>query len=101
MDELHAQGSAIPLQAQLRGDSLPPEATTDPGGLAVWASLRSAHGPRAAVTERRLEWDRDRGSYVTELPGPEPGLYDVRVSVRAVPGVGDLSASDTLAVVAP
>ncbi|WP_039932708.1 lipase/acyltransferase domain-containing protein [Streptomyces viridochromogenes] len=101
LDELHPQGCAIPLQAQLRGDSLPPEATTDPGGLAVWASLRPVHGPRAVVAERRLEWDRDRGSYVTELPGPEPGLYDVRVSVRAVPGVGDLSASDTLAVVAP
>ncbi|WP_326582906.1 hypothetical protein OG889_30315 [Streptomyces sp. NBC_00481] len=101
VDELHARGATIPLETRLRGDSLPPEATADPGGLAVWATLRPVHGPRAAVAEVRLEWDGDRGGYVTELPGQEPGLYDVRVSVRAVPGVGDLSASDCLAVVAP
>lgn len=86
---------------RLRGDSLPQEATADPAGLAVWATLRPVRGPRAAVAEVRLEWDRDTGSYVTEVPGQEPGLYDVRVSVRAVPGVGDLSVSDTIAVVAP
>ncbi|MET7288992.1 hypothetical protein [Streptomyces sp. NPDC005573] len=101
MDELHAHGATIPLQVRLRGDRLPPEATTGAAGLAVWATLRPVHGPRSAAAEVRLEWDGDEGGYVTQLPGPEPGLYDVRVSVRAVPGVGDLSASDSLAVVAP
>lgn len=100
VEELHAQGSAIPLQVQLCGDSLPQEVTADPDRLAVWATLRPVHGPRAAVTEARLDWDSDRGGYVTELPGPQAGLHDVRVSVRAVPGVGDLSVSDTTAVVA-
>ncbi|MFF8596969.1 esterase/lipase family protein [Streptomyces sp. NPDC015220] len=101
VEELHIQGSAIPLEVRLRGDSLPQDATTDPAALAVWATLRPVQGPRAPVAEVRLEWDEERGSYLTELPGQEPGLYDMRVSARAVPGVGDLSASDTIAVVAP
>ncbi|GAA1387818.1 hypothetical protein GCM10009661_75130 [Catellatospora chokoriensis] len=100
VDELHAQGATIPLRVWLCGGSLPPEAT-GAAGLAVWATVRPVRGPRSAVAEVRLEWDCDGGSYVTELPGQEPGLYDVRVSVRAVPGVGDLSTSDTLAVVVP
>lgn len=100
VDELHARGDVIPLEVRLCGDGLPPQATADPGRPAVWATLRPVHGPRAAVAEVRLEWDGDRGGYVTELPAPEPGLYDVRVSARAVPGAGDLSASDSLAVVA-
>jgi hypothetical protein len=49
----------------------------------------------------RLDWDRDTGSFVTDLPGQEPGLYDVAVKAREVPGVGDLTATDTVAVVEP
>ncbi|MFJ8782286.1 hypothetical protein [Streptomyces sp. NPDC102476] len=77
VDELHAQGSAIPLQVRLRGDRLPQENTLDPSGLAVWATLRPAHGPGAPVAEVRLAWNGEQGSYVTELPSSEPGLYDV------------------------
>ncbi|MEU1520519.1 hypothetical protein ABZ490_51975 [Streptomyces sp. NPDC005811] len=100
VEELHLQGDAIPLEVRLCGDSLAEEATADPGALAVWATLRPAGGPRRVVAEVRLEWDGERGAFAADLPGPPgDGLYDVRVSVRAVPGVGDLSVSDSIAVV--
>ena len=42
---------------------------------------------------------RDRGGFDGELPGQAPGLYEVRVSAREVPGAGDLVVTDTVAVV--
>ncbi|MGV9316092.1 esterase/lipase family protein [Streptomyces sp. NPDC003691] len=101
LDELHPEGAAIPLRVRLCGDGLPPEAVTGAARLAVWATVRPVYGPRAAVAEVRLEWAGEHRAYAADLPGLPAGLYDLRVSVRAVPGAGDLSASDAFAVVAP
>ncbi|MCX4750401.1 hypothetical protein OG455_33665 [Kitasatospora sp. NBC_01287] len=99
LDELHPEGTPIPLRVRLRGDVLPAE-----GPAAVWAVLRPVGEPRRTVAEVRLDQDQqdqESGGFSTELPGLPPGLYDVRVSARAVPGVGDLNAADTVAVVGP
>jgi hypothetical protein len=101
LDELHAQGEPVLLRARLRGGRLPSAAVDAPASLALWASLAPADDPRTPPTEARLEWDERTGSYVTELPSPPPGLYDIEVAAQAVPGAGDLAATDTVAVVAP
>ncbi|WP_441246601.1 lipase family alpha/beta hydrolase [Kitasatospora sp. McL0602] len=94
LEELHQPGQPIPLRVRLRGDSVPGLPDT------VWAAVRSTEGTGTRL-DVRLDWDERAGCFTAELPAQPPGLYDVRVSARAVPGVGDLSASDTVAVVAP
>ena len=47
----------------------------------------------------QLSWDAAQGGFEGELPGQVPGLYEIRVSAREVPGAGDLVATDTVAVV--
>lgn len=101
LDELHGAGEPVPLRVRLRGDSLPDEISTTPASLALWATMRAAKGAGAPMAEVRLDWEEATGSYVTELPEQPPGLYDIEVAVQAVPGVGDLEVSDTVAVVAP
>ncbi|MFK0014835.1 esterase/lipase family protein [Streptomyces sp. NPDC091027] len=101
LDELHGVGEPIPLQVRLRGDSLPEAISAAPASLALWATVRATEGARTPVAEVRLNWDEITGSYVAELPGQPPGLVDIEVAAQAVPGVGDLEVSDTVAVVAP
>ncbi|WP_043684276.1 esterase/lipase family protein [Streptomyces xylophagus] len=101
LDELHGQGQPVPLRVRLLGDHLPEELSAAAGSLAVWATVRPVEGPRTPLAEVRLDWDEQSGSYLTELPGQSPGLYDVDVVVQAVPGIGDLNASDAVAVIAP
>jgi hypothetical protein len=101
LNELHGWGQPIPLGVRLRGDHLPEAVSGAPGSLRPWATLRAVEGPRTPLAEVRLDWDERSGGYTTELPGPPPGLYDVEVTVRAVPGAGDLSATDTVAVASP
>ncbi|MFB7473774.1 esterase/lipase family protein [Kitasatospora sp. NPDC056184] len=95
LDELHPAGAAVPLRVRLRGDTAPE------GGeaLSVWAAVRQAEEPGRRTAEVRLEWDPAEGCHRADLPGQRPGLYDVKVTVRAVPGVGDLTAGDAFAAV--
>ncbi|WP_405908789.1 hypothetical protein OG742_30775 [Streptomyces sp. NBC_00828] len=101
LDELHATGEPVPLRVRLRGDHLPDEVSATPASLALWATLHPAETRRTPVAEVRLDWDEATGSYFTQLPGQPPGLYDVEVAVQAVPGIGDLDTTDTVAVIAP
>ncbi|MFE2104759.1 esterase/lipase family protein [Kitasatospora sp. NPDC059463] len=96
LDELHPAGATVPLRVRLRGDAVPEGGE----GLPVWATLRQAEEPGARVAEVRLDWDPAEGCHRTDLPGQQPGLYDVKVTARAVPGVGDLTAGDAFAAVA-
>ncbi|WP_405730449.1 hypothetical protein OG607_30770 [Streptomyces sp. NBC_01537] len=101
LDELHSTGAPVPLRVHLRGDNLPEDLSSAPASLALWATMRTDESSDAPVAEVRLDWDETTSSYVTELPGQLPGLYDIEVAVQAVPGIGELDASDTVAVVAP
>ena len=53
----------------------------------------------AGRADVQLDWDPVQGDFDGELPGQAPGLYEVRVSAREVPGTGDLVVTDTVAVV--
>jgi hypothetical protein len=102
LEELHAQGDPIPLRVRLRATTTTGGELSNPTPPVVRAVLRRVEGGAPArVAEVCLDWDPDTGSFVTDLPGREPGLYDVAVKARAVPGVGDLTATDTVAVVEP
>jgi hypothetical protein len=51
--------------------------------------------PRVDV---RLDHDARSGHFVGHLPRQREGLYEVTVSAAGVPGGGDLTAGDTIAV---
>jgi len=91
LDEVHPAGVPIRLGAALR------EVEADVGARPVWARLRPVGG--AGHVDAPLGWDPAQGGFDGELPGQAPGLYEVRVSAREVPGAGDLEATDTVAVV--
>jgi hypothetical protein len=97
LDELHPAGEPIPVEAALREvDGPPPE-------LPVWVTLRPAPDPDGSAAgagrvDVRLGWDSATGSFRGELPGQPAGLYAVQVVTQAVPGGGDLTAEDTIAV---
>ncbi|MFD0349774.1 hypothetical protein ACFQ0M_34625 [Kitasatospora aburaviensis] len=94
LDELHLAGLPVPVRVRVRGDV--------PGSgepAAVWALLRQPDEPRARTAEVKLEWDPADRCYGADLPGQRPGLYDLKVTARAVPGAGDLTVTDTVAVV--
>ncbi|MEE1827300.1 hypothetical protein PUR61_34680 [Streptomyces sp. BE20] len=108
LDELHQAGAPVPLRVGLHRHTAPdsgPGAGPDsrPGDEppTVWASLRQAEAPGRRTAEVELDWDTAEGCYHTELPGQQPGLYDLKVTASAVPGAGDLTVTDTIAVVAP
>ncbi|MGH3934066.1 MAG: lipase/acyltransferase domain-containing protein, partial [Pseudonocardiaceae bacterium] len=93
LDEVYPAGEPIAVEATLR------EVDADVSGQGVWVLLRP-HGDQAAVqVDARLEWDGERGCFRGVLPGQAEGLYDVEVLSQQVPGAGDLTTCDTIAVV--
>ncbi len=94
LDEVHAAGEAIAVAATLR------EVNAEVSGQDVWALLRPHADMTAEPASTRLEWDDDRGCFRGMLPGQAEGLYDVEVLTQQVPGAGDLSTGDTIAVLA-
>jgi len=94
VDELNAAGVPIRVSVRLHGVE-----DADAAGVPVKVTLRAAGAaPRRA--EARLEWDPSSAAFLGDLPGQPPGMYDVEVAARAVPGGGDLDGQDSIAVVA-
>ncbi len=93
VDELLPAGRAIPVIAHIRQTA--PECVV---GHPVWATLRPVDQQRRAA-EVRLDWDAEERAFVAALEGQPPGLYDVTVEARAVPGAGDLRAVDSVQVI--
>ncbi len=94
LDEVYPAGEPIAVQASLR------EVDADVSGQEVWVLLRPHGDPTAAPVDARLEWDGKRGCFRGMLPGQAEGLYTVEVLTQQVPGAGDLTTCDTIAVVA-
>jgi pimeloyl-ACP methyl ester carboxylesterase len=94
LEEMYPASTPIPLEVVLRG--------VQGGGVEhpVWATVRRAED-RARVAEVRLDWDAARQRYIADLPGQPPDVYDVEITARSMPGAGDLSAADSVAVVEP
>jgi hypothetical protein len=91
LDEVHPAGTPIPLGAALR------EVTADLSGRPVWARLRPLDRP--SRVNAPLSWNPAREEFVGAFPGQPPGLYEIRVTARDMPGAGDLDAADVVAVV--
>jgi hypothetical protein len=88
LDEVHEGGVPIPVLVT------PREIDPDLGGRPVSARLTAEAG---TVTAIRL--DPVPGAFRGEFPSQPPGLYEVRVTAREVRAAGDLTTSDTIAVV--
>ena len=100
VDELYAAGEPVPLRVRLR------EARADVHDVAVAAVLRpvsgpAAHGEVAAAEPVRLAWDEACGCFAGEVRPTGVGVYDLAVTAEAVPGAGDLAATELVAVVEP
>ncbi len=93
LEEVHTAGEPIAVEATLR------EVDADVSDQGVWARLRLHGNPAAVPVEARLEWDSERDCFRGMLAGQAEGLYDVEVITQQVPGAGDLSARDTIAVI--
>lgn len=94
LDDLYGADLLIPLTV------LPRE--VDLGSQPVWASVTPVDGEAVSPpVDVRLEPDSTTGRFAGVLPALRPGLYEVTVSARAVPEVGDLSVGDTIAVIDP
>jgi hypothetical protein len=95
LEEMQEPGLPIAVRAAFHG--LDDEAAGQRVDTPVWASVHPDEGGPAE--HLRLVWDGAAGCFTGELPGRDPGLYTVKVSARNVPGGGDLSAVETLAVI--
>jgi lecithin:cholesterol acyltransferase len=94
--QLPGQPVAVEVRVSQRGPGEP----VDAAGTEVWATVRRP-GEVTRVRAMPLAYNAVTGTFSGELPGLDPGLYDVTVSAGSVKGAGDLSALAGLAVVAP
>ena len=100
VDELYAPGEPVPLRVRLR------EVAADVRGVAVAAVLRpvsvpGTNGDMAAGEPVRLAWDEAGGCFAAEVTAVEVGVYDLAVTAEAVPGAGDLTVAESVAVIEP
>ena len=101
VDELHVRGEPIPLTVRLR------RVEADVRDVAVAAVLRPVSGPAAdgsgAADEqvRRLTWDETAGCFAGEIAAPGAGVYDLTVITESVPGAGNLTVTESVAVIEP
>ena len=100
VDEIYGSGEPVPLQVRLcnvRGNV---------EGVAVAAILRPAGetgvpGAAAAREPVRLTWDQANGCFAAEITPAGIGIYDLTVTAEAVPGAGNLTVSESVAVIEP
>jgi hypothetical protein len=93
IDELQPAGATIPVAVRIHG--------IDPDAAArsiVTATVTDPADP-APPTKSRLGWDGDRSVFTADLPARTPGMYEVDVTAKAVPGGGDLTSQVDIAVV--
>jgi len=89
LDELYVRGEPITVRARLR------RVEADPRNTAVAAVLQPAGEPV------RLAWDSAQACFTGEVTANRAGLHDLAVTAEAVPGAGDLTVTDSVAVVDP
>ena len=98
VDELHARGEAIPLRVSLRG------VEGEVRDVVVAAVLRLVSGPGTAGDiggPVRLWWDAAARCFSGAVTAAQAGIYDLVVTAEAVPGAGDLTVAESVAVIDP
>jgi hypothetical protein len=91
LDDLHPADRPVPVTV------VPRCAPSDLGGRPLWITTRQQSG-RHPQKEQKMVLEPGRG-FTAELCGLAPGLHEVTVQAQEVPGIGDLWACDTIAVV--
>jgi pimeloyl-ACP methyl ester carboxylesterase len=86
VDELYLRGEPIPVRVRLR------EVAADVRGVTVAAVLQGRE-------PTRLTWDSAQEGFTGEVTAEQAGLYDLTVTAEAVPGAGDLSVTESVAVI--
>ncbi|MGW1248343.1 esterase/lipase family protein [Streptomyces sp. NPDC002535] len=101
LPDAHAVGTTLRVTVRLP-DRARNRVAADPELLPtawIWIAPEPAPGEPAAPTEPApLSWDPGAGAYVHDWKPDTPGYYAVRIRARSVPGAGDLSVDDVLAV---
>jgi hypothetical protein len=96
VDDLYVAGEPIPLQVRIRGTGSDVSSTT------VAVSLRPVDGPATSepgtAPMARLTWDATADGFTGELTAVQPGVFDLTVTAEAVPGAGDLTVTESVAV---
>lgn len=102
LPDAHAVGTTLRVTVRLP-DGARDRVLADPGLLPaawIWIAPEPEPGEPAVPTDPvQLTWDAGTGTYVHDWKPGTPGYYGVRIRARAVPGAGDLSVHDVLAVV--
>jgi hypothetical protein len=99
VDDVYPAGT--PIQVQVRIHHAPDEGRGARVAVEVQAlDTREAEPPDAPV-RIRLQWDSQRRCYEGEIPPPPEGIFDLRITAEAVPGVGDLQVTESVAVIEP
>jgi len=93
LDDAYMMGDPVKISASIR------PAHSDNSGATVWASLRRADAS-VPIRDERLCWDAASQSFSGQMLPPQPGLYNVSVTARGIPGTDDLDVSDSIAVFA-
>lgn len=99
VDEMIPAGNPYPMTVRVHG--VPDDAAA---AALIKATVRPTDdsgdaGHAAAPSRVTLEWDGARSAFAGQLPTLSPGMYEVTVRARAVPGGGDLECTDSVAVV--
>ncbi|MEU9181646.1 hypothetical protein AB0C90_33255 [Streptomyces sp. NPDC048550] len=95
--EAYLPDAPIPVRATVLGQS--GEAASQAPADPLWAVARPDGDPDAEPVAVPLEWDARTRDFRGELPAAAPGLHTVTVTAQDVPGGGDLSVGETLAVI--
>jgi hypothetical protein len=93
IEEVQLAGQPIALSAWFAGEA------EVPAGLPVVASLVPAGARPAPSDWVRLGWDARSARFTAGLPGRAPGLYELRMRAREVPGAGDVQTVEVVEVV--
>jgi Lecithin:cholesterol acyltransferase len=94
VEELQLAGHPVAVSVGLVGYDGDPRA-----GGPVTGSLVPVGTPARPDDRVRLAWDEAAARFLAEFPARPPGVYELVVRAREVPGVGELTTAQTIEVV--
>jgi len=92
VDQVVLAQQPVRVAASVVGTDVPAQ------GAAVAAIIVALDNPAVHHPAVRLEWGGPDGAFHGELPGLDPGTYELRILAEEVPHAGDLQTQETLEV---